>query len=137
MNPFLLEEPDALDAKLLQEEEVEAKAEAKKNRPGLTTMFTDGSRLEGGTTDSQLCGGRAYHGQGPKCTWATTKRPMMRSALHLLTPLNWQHKGTQPRNESPLLRHAGSYQADGIGRTWSRAAVRHPGKEAYRGTATG
>jgi len=50
MNPFLLEEPDALDAKLLQEEEVEAKAEGKKNRPGLTTMFMDGSRLDDGTT---------------------------------------------------------------------------------------
>jgi len=45
----LLEEPDALDAELLQEEEVEAKAEAKRNRPGLT-MFTDGSRLDDGAT---------------------------------------------------------------------------------------
>jgi len=46
---LLLEEPDALDTELFQEEEVEAKAEAERNRPGLT-MFTDGSRLEDGAT---------------------------------------------------------------------------------------
>jgi len=43
----LLEEPETLDAELLQEEEAEAKAEAGKTRPGLT-MFTDGSRLDDG-----------------------------------------------------------------------------------------
>jgi len=45
----LLEEPDALDADIFQEEEVAAKAEAGRNRPGLT-MFTDGSRLDDGAT---------------------------------------------------------------------------------------
>ena len=45
----LLEEPETLDAELLQEEEAEAKAEAEKVRPGLT-MFTDGSRLDDGAT---------------------------------------------------------------------------------------
>jgi len=45
----LLEEPDALDADVLQEEEVQAKAEAERSRPGLT-MFTDGSRLDDGAT---------------------------------------------------------------------------------------
>jgi len=44
---ILLEEPEALDAELLQEEEAEAKAEAEKGRPGLT-MFTDGLRLDDG-----------------------------------------------------------------------------------------
>jgi len=39
--------PETLDAELLQEEEAEAKAEAERARPGLT-MFTDGSRMEGG-----------------------------------------------------------------------------------------
>ena len=43
----LLEEPETLDAELLQEEEAEAKVEAEKVRPGLT-MFTDGSRLDDG-----------------------------------------------------------------------------------------
>jgi len=38
----LLEEPETLDAELLQEEEAEAKAAAEVTRPGLT-MFTDGS----------------------------------------------------------------------------------------------
>jgi len=41
----LLEEPETLDAELLQEEE----AEAEKERPGLT-VFTDGSRIEDGAT---------------------------------------------------------------------------------------
>ena len=43
----LLEEPETLEAELLQEEEAEAKAEAEKVRPGLT-MFTNGSRLDDG-----------------------------------------------------------------------------------------
>ena len=43
----LLEEPETLDAVLIQEEEAEAKMEAEKTRPGLT-MFTDGSRMEDG-----------------------------------------------------------------------------------------
>jgi len=41
------QEPETLDAELLQEEEDEAKAEAERARPGLT-MFTDGSRMEDG-----------------------------------------------------------------------------------------
>jgi len=40
-----LEEPETLGAELLQEEEASAKAEAERDRPGLT-MFTDGSRLD-------------------------------------------------------------------------------------------
>jgi hypothetical protein len=44
-----LEEPETLDAELLQEEEAEEKTEAESTRPGLT-MFTDGSRLDGGAT---------------------------------------------------------------------------------------
>ena len=45
----LLEELDALDADIFQEEEVAAKAEAERNLPGLT-IFTDGSRLDDGAT---------------------------------------------------------------------------------------
>ena len=43
----LLEEAETLDAELVQEEEAKAKAEAEKDRPGLT-MFTDRSRLDSG-----------------------------------------------------------------------------------------
>jgi len=43
----LLEEPETLDAELLQDEEAEAGAEAEKTRSGLT-VFTDGSRLDDG-----------------------------------------------------------------------------------------
>jgi len=45
----LVKEPETLDAELLQEEEAKAKAAAEGTRPGLT-MFTDGSRLDGGAT---------------------------------------------------------------------------------------
>jgi hypothetical protein len=43
----LLEDPEALEAETIQEDEKAAKAEAERTRPGLT-MFTDGSRLENG-----------------------------------------------------------------------------------------
>jgi NAD(P)-dependent dehydrogenase (short-subunit alcohol dehydrogenase family) len=43
----LLEEPEALDAETIQEDEKAAKAEAERIRPGIT-MFTDGSRLDSG-----------------------------------------------------------------------------------------
>jgi len=49
VDTVLLEEPETLDAELLQEEEEEAKAEAERSRPGLT-IFTDGSRLDSGAT---------------------------------------------------------------------------------------
>jgi len=45
----LLEEPEALDAETIQEDEKTAKAEAERVRPGLT-MFTDGSCLNSGAT---------------------------------------------------------------------------------------
>jgi hypothetical protein len=43
----LLEEPEALNADTIQEDEVAAKTEAERTRPGLT-MFTDGPRLDSG-----------------------------------------------------------------------------------------
>jgi hypothetical protein len=43
----LLEEPEAFDPDTIQEDEVPAKTEAERSRPGLT-MFTDGSRLDSG-----------------------------------------------------------------------------------------
>jgi ribonuclease HI len=46
---ILLEEPEALDAETIQEDEKTAKIEAERTRPGLT-MFTDGSRLDSGAT---------------------------------------------------------------------------------------
>jgi len=43
----LLEDPEAFDAELIQEERAEVKREADMERPGLV-MFTNGSRLEEG-----------------------------------------------------------------------------------------
>jgi len=45
----LLEEPEALEAETIQEDQESAKAEAERTRPGLT-IFTDGSRLDSGAT---------------------------------------------------------------------------------------
>jgi hypothetical protein len=46
---ILLEDPEALNAETIQEDEIAAKKEAERYRPGLT-MFTDGSRLDSGAT---------------------------------------------------------------------------------------
>ena len=64
----LLEEPETFDAELLQEEEAEAKAEAKRTRPGLT-MFTDGSRLDNRATGFAVVWKRGL-------TWAGVKGHM-------------------------------------------------------------
>jgi len=69
----LLEEPETLDAELLQEEEAEAKAVAEGTRPG-RTMFTDGvttgrwgDRVLGGVGEGpNLGGGQSAHGQQPR-----------------------------------------------------------------------
>src|SRR3978361_1989690 len=45
----LLDEPEALDAETIQEDEKSARAEAERTRPGIT-MFTDGSRRDDGAT---------------------------------------------------------------------------------------
>jgi len=64
----LLEEPETLDAELLQEEEAEAKAETGRVRLGLT-MFTDGSRLDNGATGYAVVWKRGL-------TWAGVKGHM-------------------------------------------------------------
>jgi len=61
----LLEEPETLIAELLQEEEAEAKAEAEKDRPGLT-MFTDGSRLDSGAAGYSVAWKRVKNWVGIK-----------------------------------------------------------------------
>jgi hypothetical protein len=45
----LFEDPEALEAEAIQEDEKMAKAEAERARPGIT-MFKDGSRLDNGAT---------------------------------------------------------------------------------------
>jgi len=62
----LLEEPETLDTELLQEEEAEVKAEAEKDRPGLT-MFTTGhrskrcGRVRGGVEEGPDLAGHQTH----------------------------------------------------------------------------
>jgi hypothetical protein len=51
----LLEDPEALDAEMIQEDEAAAKREAERHRPGLT-MFKDGSRLDSGATGQWVRG---------------------------------------------------------------------------------
>jgi len=82
----LLEEPETLNAVLVQQEEEEAKVEAEMARPGLT-MFTDGSRTEDVAAGYVAAWKRGESGLASKPTWGTTRRPTMRSAPHL--PARW------------------------------------------------
>jgi len=71
----LLEEPETVDAGLLQKEEAEAKAEAERPRSTLT-MFTDGPRMDDGNTGYSVDGRRGNPGWASKPTWAITRMPM-------------------------------------------------------------
>jgi len=63
----LLEDPVTLDVELVQEEEVEAGAEAERQRPGLT-MFTDVSRQEDRATVMHWSGGTLPPGRASRTT---------------------------------------------------------------------
>jgi len=111
----LLEEPETLDAELLQEEEAEAKAEAERTRPGLT-MFTDGSRLDDGVT-----GYSVVWKQG--LTWAGAKVHMGNNqeaydGVRRSCPCTGagSAKEHDPGTGHHLFGCTGSHQADGIGR---------------------
>ena len=63
---MLLEEAEAFNAEMLQEEEAEAKAEAQRAWPGLT-MFTDGSRMEYRATGYAVVWKNGQTWEGIKC----------------------------------------------------------------------
>jgi len=99
----LLEEPETLDAELLQEEEAEARAAAEGPDQASPCSRTD----HDWTTErpgTRWCGKRAKPGRGSKFTWATTKKPTTPSALRSPAPWSWRRNGTRPRNESPSFR---------------------------------
>jgi len=83
----LLEEPETLDAELLQEEEAEAKSEAGKQWPGLT-VSRDRSRLDSKAAVYLVVWKNGQSWVGIKTTWDTTKRTTMRSAP--LSPGHWK-----------------------------------------------
>jgi len=70
----------ARDSRRGATKEDKAKEEAEKPRPGLT-MFTDGSRLEDGATGYAVVWKNGRPGWASRPTWATTRKPTMRSAL--------------------------------------------------------
>jgi len=78
-----LEEPEALDAETIQEDEKTAKVEAERTRPGLT-MFTDESRLDSEATGigTPSYGRMVNPGRASRPTWARIKKPTARSARH-------------------------------------------------------
>ena len=103
------EEPETLDAELLQEEEeAEAKAEAEKARPGLT-IFMDGSRLDDG---------------GYAVAWKTRKGTGIGFA-----------KADDPGAGHNLQGRPSRHQTDGLGGAWPRPAICAPGQEAHRYSA--
>ena len=91
----LLEEPETLDAELLQEEEAEAKAEAEKDRPGQrgSPRSPTGHGSTAVRQDTRWYGRGARPGWAPKPTWATTRRHMMQSALLSQGRWNRRHEG--------------------------------------------
>jgi len=69
----LLQEPETLDGKLLQEGNAKAKGEAEKARPGLS-VFTDGWRMGEGAAATLWSGRMTSPGPASKPTWVTTRR---------------------------------------------------------------
>ena len=61
----LLEESEAFEVEVIQEEEKAARAEAERSRPGLT-MFTDESRLDSGASGYAVAWQRGQHWVGVK-----------------------------------------------------------------------
>jgi hypothetical protein len=74
---ILLEEPEILDAEIIQEEREEAK-EAEKARPELV-IFTDGSRLESSAAGYAVAWKNGQTWKGIKTHLGTTRRASMRS----------------------------------------------------------
>ena len=99
----LLEEPETLDAELLQEGEAEAKAEAERIRPGLT-KFTDGSRLDDGATGYSVVWKRGLTWAGAKVHMGNNQEANDAECAVLPMHWSWQRKGAGPRNESPSFR---------------------------------
>jgi hypothetical protein len=88
---ILLEEPEALDADTISEDDKAAKAEAERTRPGLT-MFTDGSRLENGKVGYVVVWQKGRSWVGVKNHMETVKKLMTENAQH------WQEPSRKRRN---------------------------------------
>jgi len=131
----LLEEPETLDAELLQGKEDETKAEAEKARPG-PTMFTDGSRLEdggwsywlrGGVEERPILGGHQNpHGLQQGSLRRRVRRPCESTGIGI------------PKTNNPGTGHdfhgcPSCHQTDGIGGTWSQPAVCAPDEKVHCG----
>ena len=77
---MLLEEAEAFDVELMEEKEAETKAEVERTQPA-PTMFTDESQMEDGATGYRWCGRPDRPGRASCATWATPRKPTIRSAL--------------------------------------------------------
>ena len=136
----LREEPETLDAELLQEEEAEAKVAAEKERPGLT-MFTDGSRLDDGAAGYAVAWKNGQSWKGIKTHMGFNQEAYDAECAALARALEAAQR--RPRTPPPpggggagaghdLHGRASSHQTDGLGRTRPRPAVRTAGQEAHR-----
>src|SRR3978361_2124381 len=96
----LLEEPEALDAETIQEDEASGEAEAERMRPGIT-MFTDGSRLDDGATGYAVVWKKGESWVGVKTTWDTTKKPMTQNVRPSRKPSTRWQDAAWYRNGSP------------------------------------
>jgi len=132
----LLEETEALDAELLQEDGAEAKAEVEKDRPGLT-MFTDGSRLDSGAAGysvvwkwgPDLGGHRNSHRLQPGGVRCRARRSRKGAGIGF-------PEADNAGAGHGLYRCSSRYRTVGFGGAWPRPAVCTPGKKTHRCTAT-
>jgi len=132
----LLEEPETLDAELLQEEEVEAKAEAEKTWPALT-MFTDGQRLEDGAAGYSVEWKNGQSWVVVKTHTGYNQEAYDAECAAVARVLETASRRDGSRMDHDLYRCLGRRQTDGLRRIWPWPDVRAPGKKAHRSTAEG
>jgi len=126
----LPEEPETLDAQLLQEE-AEAKAEAEKTRPGLT-MFAGGSRLDGRASDYAVVWKNSQSWVGIKTNMEFNQEAY---DAECATPCKGTGigiaKADGPGAGHKLHGRPSRHQTDGLGVAWPRPEVR-AGRKANR-----
>ena len=152
----LLEEPETLDAELVQEEaeamlkvcpgarelereqsqaavraRIQAKAEAERRRPG-PTMLTDGSRLDDGAAVYS-----AVWQNGQSWVVIKTHKGYTQEGLRYGGRRSLQGGTDDPGKGHGFHGRPGRRRANGFGGAWPRPDARAPGKKTHRGAKEG
>jgi len=120
----LLEDPEILDAKVIQEDEAAAKGEAERHRPGLT-MFTDGSRLDSGASGYAVTWQSSQHWVGVETHMGYNKEAYDAECAALSRTLEIvARRQTIPERVNYYFhRCPGCHQTYGLRRTRPRPAI--------------